>query len=176
MKPCPYCAEQIQDDAVKCRYCGEWLDKPSSGQAAFPLFSISRKYWGYEYRTEAELFGLPLIHVAQGIDPKTGKPRVARGIIAIGNIAIGALSLGSVALGGLTFGAVSLGVVSIGGVCFGVLIALGGVAVAGWFAVGGVALSLMFAVGGLVLAPYYLGGNGVDPEFFSQLSKFFLIR
>ncbi len=101
----------------------------------------AKRAWGFEWRTKAELFGWPLIHVAIGRDPQTLKLRVAKGIIAVGQFAIGLVTVAQFGVGLLFgFGQFLIGAVVIaqfaGGVVFGL----------GQFATGYVAIGQM-AVG-----------------------------
>jgi hypothetical protein len=98
---CPECGREVSDQALACPHCG------------YPI----RGGYGYEYRSERQLFGLPLVHIVSGnrIDPATGKLRVAKGIIAIGPIAVGGLALGGSAFGVVSFGGAALGLIAVVG-------------------------------------------------------------
>jgi hypothetical protein len=157
---CPECEREVSDQAMACPHCG------------YPI----RGGYGYEYRSERQLFGLPLVHIVSGnrIDPITGKLRVAKGIIAVGPIAVGGLALGGSAIGIVSFGGAALGLVAVGGAAVGVLLALGGLAI-GLVAVGGAALGY-YALGGGAWGVHAFGGNAQDPNMLEFFRSWFHYR
>lgn len=139
---------------------------------------------GYEYKSKAKIFGIPLIHVASGIDSRTGRLLVARGIIAVGNVAVGVLSIGGIAFGVLSLGGLAFGVIAlaglaaaiyaaVGGVALGGYYAFGGLAVAGYMAVGGMAVSWNYAFGGFAIGKHPYGSNYQDPQALEFLKRMF---
>jgi hypothetical protein len=105
----------------------------------------SRKL-SYEYRSKATWFGWPLLHVAIGVNPATGRKRSAKGIIAIGTLPRGVIAFGDVAVGVIACGIFGYGLISISIVAVGV------------FAIGSVAAGLLLAMGGVAVAPVAIGG------------------
>src|ERR1039458_6190933 len=107
------------------------------------------------YRSKQTLFGLPLVHVAWGIDPATGRPRVAKGIVALGPVAYGVTAVGFSAWGLCPCGLVAGGFWATG--LFAVGFWVVGLAAAGFHAVGLLALGSWHTVGLVVAGPSPIG-------------------
>ncbi len=121
----------------------------ATARAADPATAYRLPQWakGAEFRSKATLFGLPLVHIATGIDSETGKRRVATGIIAVGGVARGFIAIGGLAMGGVAFGGLAIGGLAIGGLGLGL------------FAFGGLAAALIMAFGGGALGTVAIGGG-----------------
>jgi hypothetical protein len=150
-----------KDPAGRCQTAGEVVEVLNRQLTSLQMPAGMKRFFGYEYRSRRKLWGLPLLHIATGMDPVTGRTRVARGVIAIGNMAVGVVALGSAfAVGFLALGGgVALGLVGLAGG-----LGLGLLAVGGGASVGGIALAGGIAVGGLALGGgavgYYAFGGG----------------
>ncbi|HEY3913084.1 MAG TPA: sigma-70 family RNA polymerase sigma factor [Verrucomicrobiae bacterium] len=121
----------------------------------------------WEYRSQIEFIGLPLVHIRIGGPHRAVKAWIAAGgfavggLFAFGGLAIAPICVGGMAIGLLAWGGMAIGLIAIGGVTLGGWV-IGGMAVAwescgacaiAWkAAVGEVALAHGFAIGRIVLA------------------------
>ncbi len=87
MKPCRDCQHEVSEQAMMCPQCG----------APYPA---KEKWdgWGFEYKSKATLFGLPLLHVSFKYRPNR-VPVPAKGVIAIGQFACGIFTLSQFGVG-----------------------------------------------------------------------------
>ena len=87
MKPCRECRREISEQAISCPQCGT-------------PYPAKEKWdgWGYEYKSEATMFGLPLLHISFKYRPNRA-PVVAKGIIAIGQFGYGVVTIAQFGIG-----------------------------------------------------------------------------
>lgn len=117
-------------------------------------------WWGFEWKTKTKAFGLPLIHLAIGLDRETGKPLIAKGIIAIGIFGAGLITIAQFGIGILlAIGQFTAGIFAIAQFAFGFYFGLG------QFAAG------IIAIGQFAFGKYVLAQIGYGKYVWSTLAK-----
>ncbi len=114
---CPECHKEVSNEAESCPHCGYPLKPKVPGL---------RRRFGFEWKSRTTVLGWPLLHIAIGRNPATGKLLVAKGVVAIGQFGVGAITFAQFGVG-LVFG-------------FGQF-------VTGAYAIGQLALALFFGLG-----------------------------
>jgi hypothetical protein len=124
---CRSCRREVSTEAQVCPHCG----------APFPAHQAWQG-WGYEWKSEKQMFGMPLVHIAFGRDEK-GKMRVAKGVVAIGQFGYGGiviaqfgaaavLGIGQFVVAPLALGQFALGLIAAGQFGIGLLFGAGMIA------------------------------------------------
>ena len=87
MATCRDCQHTVSRDAMACPNCG----------APYPARQ-NWDGWGFEYKSQATVAGLPLLHISFTFGPNR-VPVPARGVIAIGQFAAGIVTVSQFGLG-----------------------------------------------------------------------------
>jgi hypothetical protein len=87
MKECRDCKHLVSEQAYTCPSCGA-------------LHPAKPKWdgWGYEYKSEANFLGLPLVHISFKYRLNR-MPVVARGVISIGQFGAGIINISQFGVG-----------------------------------------------------------------------------
>jgi serine/threonine protein kinase len=135
MQPPDKRRDVLLEDLVQSRRVGEFIENWQQADAPAAPSVVRHEEPSAvepgpkrEWRTRTEIFGLPLVHCARGVDPRTGRRRVAKGIVALGDIAVGVIACGGIAFGGLAVGGVSVGLLAAGACALGLMMSAGAVA------------------------------------------------
>jgi hypothetical protein len=87
MKPCRECRREISEQATFCPQCGA----PHPARDKWDG-------WGFEYKSNASILGLPLLHISFKYRPNR-VPVVARGVISIGQFGCGIINISQFGIG-----------------------------------------------------------------------------
>ena len=87
MKKCRECEHTVSEHAFACPGCG----------APYPA-KPKWDGWGYEYKSQATVLGLPLLHISFKYRPNK-MPVVAKGFISIGQFGAGIINISQFGIG-----------------------------------------------------------------------------
>lgn len=87
MKQCRECSSEVSEQALSCPNCG--APRPAKDQW---------DGWGFEYKSQTTLMGLPLVHISFKYRPNR-RPVPAKGIIAIGQFGVGIVTIAQFGIG-----------------------------------------------------------------------------
>lgn len=155
---CEQCGSAVSASEIACPRCGNQV-KPMVDVPQTP----HRAWRGFEWRTEAEILGWPLIHVAVGRNKQTGRFLVAKGIIAVGQFGIGLITFAQFGIGLLfAFGQFMAGFIAIGQLAVGIYFGLGQLAT-GATAIGQIAIG-EYVLAQIGFGKYVWSTKIKDPE------------
>jgi hypothetical protein len=151
LEACRECGRQVSTDAFSCPHCG----------APRPTVREWRGT-GFEWTSKTKILGIPLVHVAFGRG-KTGRLRVAKGVVAIGQFAVGLVTVAQFGVGILFgFGQFVLGIAVVAQFATGLILGIGQIAT-GVVAIGQVVLGV-YGLCQAGLAKYMWSASRVDME------------
>lgn len=101
MKKCRVCQHGVDEMAFSCPGCG----------APYPA-KAKWDGWGYEYKSETEIGGWPLVHISFKYRPNR-MPVPAKGIIAIGQFAVGVVNISQFGIGVFSLSQVTVSVYAV---------------------------------------------------------------